>query len=107
MAKKKFTEGENPALQFISKPKEEPTPQSTITDITDVPKGFKLVPETKTKRVNLIMKPSLHEKAVEKSKSIGISFNEFINKMLEDYLELDESFQTSVGDVIKKSEKTK
>ena len=38
--------------------------------------------ETRSKRVNLVLQPSLYEKAQEFAKANGISFNEMITQML-------------------------
>lgn len=39
--------------------------------------------ETKSKRVNFLIKPSVHKKAQEKCEKLGISLNECINQFLE------------------------
>ena len=43
--------------------------------------------ETKDKRVGLLLKSSLHEKAQKKCKEIGISFNELISQFLEQWVD--------------------
>ena len=40
--------------------------------------------EAKSKRVNLLMQPSLHEKIKEAAKKEGLSFNEYVHKTLEE-----------------------
>lgn len=42
--------------------------------------------ETKSKRVNLLIKPSTHKKALAKCKKTGISLNESINQLLENWI---------------------
>lgn len=39
--------------------------------------------ETRSKRVSLLVKPSVHEASLEKCKNLGISLNECINQFLE------------------------
>lgn len=49
------------------------------------PAGFTLgqeKKEAKTKRVNLVIQPSLYEKAQEVAKANGVSFNEMITQLL-------------------------
>ena len=103
MAKKSFVQG-NPALQFISKPeetKEEPKKESKPVEPvkektepaaviqTDAPEGYKVNPyyiEKKTRRLQLLMQPSLHAKVKEAADADGVSVNDFIHKVLENYL---------------------
>lgn len=79
MAKKTFKE--NPALQFISAPSEEPE----IRPITP-PEGFKRNPEyveVKTRRVQLVLQPSLYARVKQKAKQSDLSVNEFISQVLD------------------------
>ena len=39
--------------------------------------------EARSKRVNLLLQPSLYEKAQKKCKKTGVSMNECINQLLE------------------------
>jgi len=79
MAKKDFTK--NPALQFISTPTEEaPKP----------PVGYKIDPafiETKSRRVQLLIQPSVFAAVDRIAKRKGISRNEAINEALKQYAE--------------------
>lgn len=43
--------------------------------------------EKKTKRLNLLIKPSLHAKATQKSKIENVSLNDVINQLLEIWTE--------------------
>ena len=70
----------NPALNFIS----EQAPKDKA------PEGMKLNPEyiakyieKRTRRVQIILQPSLYERAKEKAKSSGVSFNDYIHALLE------------------------
>ena len=89
MAKKSFSDsirGEeiSPAMQFISKPEitEEP-PKKT----TDAPEGYRLNPlyiELKSRRLQLLLQPSLHEKIKKQAAAAGISVNEYVHSALEE-----------------------
>jgi hypothetical protein len=85
MAKKDFKS--NPALQFISTPaaEEEPVPQKT-----PIPTGYKMNPayiETKSKRVQLLVQPSIIDAVARIADRKGISRNEAINEALKQYAE--------------------
>lgn len=82
MAKKKLNM-QNPAMQFIE-PKEELVAQEEI-----IPTGYKPNPmyiETKSRRVQLLMKPSIYEKVKQKAKADKNSINDTIHLVLEQYL---------------------
>lgn len=100
MAKKSFKEDINPAMNFISpesvKAKEvetithNPDPGKTISEIRkETPEGFKVNPlyiETRSKRVQILIQPSLYEKLKNQAKEEGVSVNEVINSiLLEEY----------------------
>ena len=94
MEKKTFKN--NPALQFISTPAEEekqtvPQDQSEpvrkVSTSTPVPAGYKLNPlfvETKTKRLQLVLQPSLYDRVKARATSEGVSVNEFIHRTLDE-----------------------
>ena len=42
--------------------------------------------EVKSKRINGLVKPSTYEKAKAKAEKIGISFNEVLNQLLENWI---------------------
>lgn len=97
----------NPAMQFLSDAEVEPVEIDSVElqeeDIptiefgdevlmTDtgipirVPDGYKvndLFVEKKTKRVNLLMRPSVYEKITDIAKKDGLSVNEFIHRLVE------------------------
>lgn len=90
MAKKSFKDNINPALQFISDPEEEK--EEAIKDTQEIPaqppEGYKLNPlyvETKSRRLQLLMQPSLHAKIKDMAKAKGVSVNELIHAALEEY----------------------
>lgn len=85
MAKKSFMD--NPALQFISVPEERPEQQPTAEK---APEGYKVNPayiEKRTKRVQLVLQPSLYERLKIAADQAGISFNEYANQAFEEKLE--------------------
>lgn len=52
-----------------------------------VPEGYKLNPdciEKKSRRVQLILQPSLFEKVTAKAKASGKSFNDYVHTLLEE-----------------------
>lgn len=83
MPKKSFKD--NPALQFISSTEaEEPT---TAESSERPPKGYKLNPmyvETKSRRLQLILQPSLYNRVKEQAKAMGLSVNEYCHQILDE-----------------------
>ena len=82
MAKKSFKD--NPALQFISTTEEEPLTAATTEK---PPKGYKVNPlyvETKSRRLQLILQPSLYARVKAQAKAEGISVNECCHRILDE-----------------------
>ena len=79
--KKSFIDSiENPAEVFISAP----TAASTLDQTTQVPQGYKLVPaETRSKRVQVLMRPNLYKQLKARAKREKRSVNDLINYILE------------------------
>lgn len=102
MAKKSFMTSDNPAMQFISASAPETAApasaaepvmtalpvmtaeQSEASDIFAIPPKSS---EHKSKRAQLLMTPSLHEKVAKKAASLNMSFNELVNIVLEKYVQ--------------------
>lgn len=60
-----------------------------IVHIEEPPKGYKINPvmvETKSRRVQIIMQPSLYRKAKLTADYYGLSMNEFINTAVEEFI---------------------
>jgi len=89
----------NPALNFlflsVSSEEEQKTPErediareSAESSLkgASILEGYKLVPitETKTRRVQLVMKPSLHKKVKVAVKEENLSFNDYVHRVLEE-----------------------
>ncbi len=93
--KKTFIGQDNPAMQFISTPAPEgEEPVQGGESIQEVPKGFKPDPrfvETKSRRVQLLMQPSLHEALKARAKHEGQSVNELVHSLLDAALKKGEA----------------
>ncbi len=75
--------------QFMTSPEQSclVRKKETIVEITE---GYRMNPmyiETKSKRVNLVLRPSLHSIAQEKATKEGISFNDYIHRLIESDIE--------------------
>lgn len=53
----------------------------------EAPKGYQLIPEFKSDRMQLLLRPQTKEGVRKAAEKIGISMNELINRILEDWLE--------------------
>ena len=88
MAKKTFKD--NPALQFISTAEEEEqevTPEKKAPTTAKAPEGYKLnhlYVETKTKRLQLVLQPSLFDRVKKGAKQAGLSVNEYVHRILDE-----------------------
>lgn len=90
MPKKSFKD--NPALQFIStvegqEQEQEATTKPKLSTAAKAPEGYKLNPEfveVKSRRVQLILQPSLYDRVKQKAKAARLSVNEFVHQILEE-----------------------
>lgn len=108
MAKRSFLDAANPASMFMSNQQPEaPAPEAKAeakakpatnkaskkkTPAVIAPEGFKANPlyvETKSKRVQLLMQPSLLEAAKAEAEAQGISLNEFVSNIIRNALNGD------------------
>ena len=48
----------------------------------NLPLGYAIKPESKTKRLNLLVRPSIYEALKSKADTRGISINEYINELI-------------------------
>ena len=89
MQKKTFKNELNPALQFISdSSKEKNQAQESQNISTDIPVPMKRNPlyiETKSKRMQILIQPSLHSKLKAIADQKGTSLNNLIHMILEQY----------------------
>lgn len=88
MAKKTFKD--NPALQFISAagPEDQVPVQATVQAHTQEapPAGYRVDPryvEKRSRRLQLVLQPSLYERVKAGATAAGLSVNEYIHRALE------------------------
>ena len=96
----------NPAIAFMTLPGEEAsgeTPQQEAAQKEargpaplqakemDLLPGKETKMESKTKRVMLLVKPSVYESVREAAQGRGLSFNGYVNQLLEKALELEKA----------------
>ena len=81
----------NPALSFISQESidkvEQPESTPSIPARKKAPAGYKPNPEyieTKSKRVQILVQPSLYADAKALSSELGISLNDFIHRAIQE-----------------------
>ena len=96
MSKKSFKD--NPALQFMSRAEEvvsevreeKPVEVREIKEVREVVNSYRMpVPkvfEAKSKRFNMLLRPSVFANLKEISDSRGTSVNDLINTIVEDYI---------------------
>lgn len=98
MAKKKDFSNmmENPAMAFISTPEEQPKEKKAAGkkapvkknlrgDLRGAPDGYRLDPryiEMKTRRVQLVLQPSVYDAGKQEADRQGISFNDYISALV-------------------------
>lgn len=95
MAKKKDFSNmmDNPAMSFISTPEEpakaagkkEPVKKNLRGDLKDAPEGYRIDPryiEMRTKRVQIVLQPSVYDAGKQEADRQGISFNEYIHALI-------------------------
>jgi len=87
MAKKSYTSKDNPVMNFISQASIDEvdgvSADNPSTGAANPPAGYKVnhaVIETKSRRIQLLMQPSLYGEAKDICNELGISLNEFINR---------------------------
>lgn len=84
--KKSFKAELNPAMQFISTPAEETETREDTPRAKDAPEGYKVNPlyiEKRSKRLQLLVQPSLYDKIKTQADAEGCSVNDFIHRALE------------------------
>ena len=100
MSKKSFRD--NPALQFMSRPEETNREASVevaevreIRQVKEITDNFRVIPvafEAKSKRFNMLMRPSVFVKLKRMSENKGTSVNDFMHTIMELYIENDGKF---------------
>ena len=89
-SKKTFIgEIENPAELFITKQEKEVSNQSTEGITTNAPEGYKINPlyiEKRSRRLQLLIQPSLYKKLKARAIHEGKSVNDVLHNILEEAL---------------------
>ena len=85
MAKKDFKK--NTAELFISAAEEREAPQQMQDTGVTIPKGYKLVKENKSQRMQLLVRPALKDAIRAEAEAQGLSMNDLVNNIFEEYLE--------------------
>lgn len=83
---------DSPAAFFISQPETAPERKEEPMKKPIPPEGFKVNPlfiETRSKRLQLLVQPSLAEKLKKKAKEEGRSVNDIVHTILEEALKED------------------
>ena len=73
---------------FFSKPAETPEAQPSINDI-QVPKGYKLVKETKSARLQLLVRPAVLDGLKAQAAVQGTSVNDLCDMIFSDFLNME------------------
>ena len=96
MSKKSFKD--NPALQFMSRAerdvsgKVQEEKREEVREVREVFDSFRIAPvnfEAKSKRFNMLMRPSLFINLKKMAENKGTSVNDLINIIVENYIEID------------------
>lgn len=93
----------NPAMQFISvtDAEEQPevsqqetprqdlrqNPKKQMPTSGEVPKGYMLVKENKSERMQLLIRPALKDAIRAEAEAQGLSMNDLVNNIFEEYIE--------------------
>ena len=95
MVKGKTDYTASPALAFIKPAAEQEQEQEQATNAPaslssrKAPEGMKVNPyyiEKRTRRVQLVLQPSIYDKAKAASEALGLSFNDYVHALLEQAL---------------------
>ena len=70
---------------FVSVPEEQP--EVTQADSFAAPKGYRLVREQKSDRMQLLIRPTTKEAIKKAAQAQGISMNDLVNQLLDEYAE--------------------
>jgi hypothetical protein len=79
-----------PAIQFVSQPTQTKSQVQEERLHTEIPGGCKVNPlyvETRSRRMQLLLQPSLYDKLKQQANQKGESVNGLVNSLLEDALQ--------------------
>ena len=96
MSKKSFRD--NPALQFMSRAEEVSREEKSVAaaevkemhQVKEIANSFRAVPmafEAKSKRFNMLIRPSVFANLKQMAENKGTSVNDLINTIVENYIE--------------------
>ena len=71
---------------FISSSEEQEAPQQTKETGAAIPKGYRIVKENKSQRLHILVRPTLKNAIKEEAAEQGLSTNDLINNIFEEYL---------------------
>jgi predicted HicB family RNase H-like nuclease len=77
----------NPAMQFISTADAEEQQEAQQQEGVTIPKGYKLVKENKSERMQLLVRPATKEAIKKAAAAQGLSMNDLVNNILDEYAE--------------------
>jgi predicted DNA binding CopG/RHH family protein len=77
----------NTAELFISAADEPQEAPQTAQEGFSIPKGYRLAKEYKSERMQLLVRPALKEAIKQEAEAQGLSMNELVNTIFEEYLE--------------------
>lgn len=72
---------------FVSVPEEQPETPKAAADSFTAPKGYRLVREQKSERMQLLIRPTTKEAIKKAAQAQGISMNDLVNQLLDEYAE--------------------
>ena len=88
-SKKNFKATENPTMQFITTDAPEPQPLPKIKaplEEVAIPEGYRLIRESKTARLQLLVRPQIKDGLQEVAEAEGLSLNELCSQVFENFL---------------------
>lgn len=74
-----------PTEAFISVPDDAPKSAESNTAVFAVPAGYRLIKESKNKRLQLLVTPTINDSLRAAAAVEGISLNELCNRIFEEY----------------------
>ena len=83
MAQKNFKGAADMFFSSVKMQQEAPQGQNNFT----VPEGYKLIKESKSVRMTILIRPTVKTALKKSADSQGLSMNDLINQLIESYLE--------------------
>lgn len=86
MAKKDFKTTSELFISSTPAADQSATPVNNEPAAAAIPEGYKLVREAKTERLQILLRPTTHAKLKALAAEQGISKNELINNLIDEYI---------------------